>query len=88
MQEEYRASHEIYYYDRTGIYYTSLIRSLAIWFHVDFFYAALVSISLIDLIIITLIYFDSWKRRPYWPFLSSLVLFVIVQSGIVIFDIS
>ena len=62
----------------------SLIRSLAIWFHVDFFYAALISISFVDLIIISLTYFDKINGRPYKPFLISLILFMIVQTGIVI----
>jgi hypothetical protein len=70
----------------TGLVFidASLIRSLAIWFHVDFFYAALVSISFVDLILVTLIFFDKFKGRVYKPFLISLVLFVIVQTGIVI----
>jgi hypothetical protein len=64
----------------TGLVFidASLIRSLAIWFHVDFFYAALVSISFVDLILITLIFFDRINGRPYKPFLISLILFVIV----------
>lgn len=70
----------------TGLVFidASLIRSLAIWFHIDFFYAALVSISFVDLILITLIFFDKLNGRPYKPFLISLVLFAIVQTGIVI----
>jgi hypothetical protein len=70
----------------TGLVFidASLIRSLAIWFHIDFFYAALVSISFVDLILITLIFFDKFNGRAYKPFLISLVLFAIVQTGIVI----
>ncbi len=70
----------------TGLVFidASLIRSLAIWFHVDFFYAALISISLVDLILITLIFFDKINGRPYKPFLLSLILFAMVQTGIVI----
>ncbi len=70
----------------TGLVFidASLIRSLAIWFHVDFFYAALISISFVDLILITLIFFDKFKGRAYKPFLISLILFVIAQTGIII----
>jgi hypothetical protein len=70
----------------TGLVFidASLIRSLAIWFHVDFFYAALISISVVDLILILLIYFDKIKGRAYKPFLISLIFFVIAQTGIVI----
>jgi hypothetical protein len=70
----------------TGLVFidASLIRSLAIWFHVNFFYAALISISFVDLILITLIYFDKIKGRPFKPFLISLILFAVVQTGIVI----
>ena len=70
----------------TGLVFidASLIRSLAIWFHVDFFYAALISISFVDLILIMFIYFDKIKGRPYKPFLVSLLLFAVVQTGIII----
>ncbi|HTB25851.1 MAG TPA: hypothetical protein VK711_10780 [Puia sp.] len=70
----------------TGLVFidASLIRSLAIWFHVDFFYAALISISFVDLILITLIFLDKLKGRAYKPFLISLILFAMVQTGIII----
>ncbi len=70
----------------TGLVFidASLIRSLAIWFHVDFFYAALVSISFVDLILVALIFFDKLKGRAYKPFLISLILFAIAQTGIII----
>jgi len=70
----------------TGLVFidASLIRSLAIWFHVDFFYAALISITVVDLALITLIYFDKLKGRFYKPFLISLILFVFAQTGIII----
>ena len=62
----------------------SLIRSLGIWFHVDFFYAALISITFVDLILITLIYNDKLKGRRFKPFIISLMLFLVIQTGIVI----
>lgn len=70
----------------TGLVFidASLIRSLGIWFHVDFFYAALVSISFVDLILITLIINDKLKGRSFRPFLISLMLFAVVQTGIII----
>src|SRR5579862_7632385 len=70
----------------TGLVFidASLIRSLAIWFHVDFFYAALISISLVDLVLITLIYFDKLHGRRYKPFVISLILFAMAQTGIII----
>jgi hypothetical protein len=76
----------IRYMIMTGLVFidASLIRSLAIWFHVDFFYAILISISFVDLILITLICFDKFNGRTYKPFLISLALFAIVQTGIVI----
>lgn len=72
----------------TGLVFinASLIRSLAIWFHVDFFYAALVSIAFVDLILITLIYLDKIKGRNFKPLLISLVLFLVIQTGIVILN--
>jgi hypothetical protein len=70
----------------TGLVFVdaSFIRSLAIWFHVDFFYAALISISFVDLIILALIIADKRNGRAYKPFLLSLILFAAVQTGIII----
>jgi hypothetical protein len=70
----------------TGLMFVdaSLIRSLAIWFHVDFFYAALLSISFVDLILISLIFNDKLHGRSVRPFLISLILFVVAQTGIII----
>jgi hypothetical protein len=72
----------------TGLVFidASLIRSLGIWFHVDFFYAALVSIAFVDLILIILIYNDKLKGRNFKPFLISLTLFLVIQTGIVILN--
>jgi hypothetical protein len=62
----------------------SLNRSLGIWFHVDFFYSALISISFVDLILLTLIYFDKVNGRGFKPFVISLILFLVVQPGIIL----
>jgi hypothetical protein len=72
----------------TGLVFidASLIRSLGIWFHVDFFYAALISIIFVDSILIALIYNDNLKGRNFKPFLISLMLFLVTQTGIIILN--
>jgi hypothetical protein len=72
----------------TGLVFidASLIRSLAIWFHVDFFYAALVAITLVDLILIALILNDKLNGRNFKPFVFSLMLFLVIQTGIVMIN--
>ena len=70
----------------TGLVFinASFIRVLAIWFHIDFFYAALISIASVDSILIALIYIDKLKDQKYRPYLLGLTLFMLNQTGIVI----
>jgi hypothetical protein len=72
----------------TGLVFVnaSLIRSLGIWFHFDRFYATLIAIALVDLILIALIYNDKLKGRRFKPFLISLMLFLVIQTGIIILN--
>ena len=62
----------------------SLIRTLGIWFHIEFFYAALISMAFVDLMLIGFIYFDRVRNRRFRPFVIILTLFLVYHTGIII----